>query len=209
MAYKINQIQPYYRGAQHMVGTDTFEPQRTNNFEVRFEGLDELISSTGTMPYKNCGKAITLSVSSVGNLNQSIDALPVSYGNNAIKFAGKPTLNSISISVNDFIGLNTERILEAWSALVYNKNTQNIGRATAYKRRGYLIEYSPDYEICKIWQLEGCWPGSIDYGGYAQDGGNMRQISFDLHIDFAYALDNETVDTDYVYNDKAGNALKN
>ena len=32
MAKAINQITPYYRGAQHMVGTDTFEPQRTNNW---------------------------------------------------------------------------------------------------------------------------------------------------------------------------------
>ncbi len=209
MAYPINQIQPYYRGAQHMVGTNTFEPQRTNNFEVRFEGLDELVSSTGSYKYTGCGKAITLSVATAGDLNQSIDAIPVSYGNNAIKFAGKPTLNSISISVNDFIGLDTERILEAWSALVYNKNTQNIGKATDYKRRAYLIEYSPDYEVCKIWQLEGCWPGSITYGGYAQDNNNIRQISFDLHIDFAYALDTATVDTDYIRNDIAGQALKN
>lgn len=188
-------FEPYYKGAQHMVGTDVFEPQRNNNFEIRFEGLDTLTSSTGEVKYTDCGKAITLSVANVGDLGQNIDAIAVQYGNNAIKFAGKPSLNSISLTINDFIGLETERILEAWSALVYNKNNQTVGRATNYKKRGYLIEYSPDYEIAKVWQLEGCWPGTITYGGYSQDGGSIRQITMDLNIDFALALDSSKITT--------------
>ena len=188
-------FEPYYRGAQHMVGTDVFEPQRTNNFEIRFEGLDSLVSSTGEMKYTDCAKAITLSVANVGDLAQNIEAIAVNYGNNAIKFAGKPTLNSISLTINDFIGLETERILEAWSSLVYNKNTQKVGRATAYKKRAYLVEYSPDYEIAKVWQLEGCWPGTITYGGYAQENNGQRQINMDLNVDFALALDSEKITT--------------
>lgn len=186
---------PYYKGAQHMVGTDVFEPQRTNNFEIRFEDLDTLVSSTGEMKYTDCGKAITLSVANVGDLAQNIEAITVNYGNNAIKFAGKPSLNSISVTINDFIGLETERILEAWSSLVYNKNTQTVGKASVYKKRGYLIEYSPDYEIAKVWQLEGCWPGTITYGGYAQENSGQRQITMDLNIDFALALDSSKITT--------------
>lgn len=186
---------PYYKGAQHMVGTDVFEPQRTNNFEIRFEDLDTLVSSTGEVKYTDCGKAITLSVANVGDLAQNIEAITVNYGNNAIKFAGKPSLNSISVTINDFIGLETERILEAWSSLVYNKNTQTVGKASAYKKRGYLIEYSPDYEIAKVWQLEGCWPGTITYGGYAQENSGQRQITMDLNIDFALALDSSKITT--------------
>lgn len=189
------QFEPYYKGAQHMVGTDTFEPQRTNNFEIRFEGLDELVSSTGELTYKDCGKAITLSVANVGDLGQNIDAIAIPYGNNAIKFAGKPTLNDISLTITDFIGLETERILEAWSALVYNKNQQTVGKAVDYKKRGYLIEYSPDYTISKVWQLEGCWPGTISYGGYSQDGGSARQVSVTLNVDFALALDSNMIST--------------
>ena len=78
---------------------------------------------------------------------------------------------------------------------MYNKNTQTVGRATKYKKRGYLIEYSPDYEIAKVWQLEGCWPGTITYGGYAQDNSAQRQITMDLNIDFALALDSDKITT--------------
>ena len=182
-------FEPFYRGAQHMVGTDVFEPQRTNNFEIRFPDLDTLVSAGG-QEYKNCGKALTLSVANVGDLAQNIEAITVNYGNNAVKFAGKPTLNNISLTINDFIGLETERILEAWSSKVYNKRTQNVGKATDYKKRAYLIEYSPDYEIAKVWQLEGCWPGTITYSGFAQENSSQRQVTVDLNVDFAFALDN-------------------
>lgn len=185
-------FRPITLGAQHMVGKDLYEPQRTNNFEIQFPELENLknLQSDGTYgrTFNNAGNKITLSVKSVGSLNQSVDSMAVHYGNNAIKYAGKPTLNSISISVNDFIGIETERILESWSSLVYNKYTQTVGRASSYKKDAYLLEYAPDGTNVKVWKLEGCWPGSITYGGFDQQGG-QREISFDLNVDFAYALD--------------------
>ena len=205
--YSSTTFEPLHKAAQHMVGTDVFEPQRTNNFEIRFPNLNQLTSSQtmskdNKVVYNDCGKAITLSVASVGDLSQSISAIPVSYGNNAVKFAGKPELNSISITINDFIGLETERILESWSALVYNKYDQTVGKASKYKQRAYLIEYSPDYEIAKVWQLEGCWPGDISYGGYQQDNNSIRQITMTLNVDFAFALDGIQNSIDMNYQNK-------
>ena len=191
MAYDTNAFRPITLGAQHMVGKDIYEPQRTNNFEIQFPALGTLVSAQGGMKFADPGNKITLSVKSVGDLNQSIDAIPVQYGNNAIKFAGKPTLNNISIGINDFIGMDTERILEAWSSLVYNKYTQAVGRASVYKTNAYLLEYAPDGTNVKVWKLEGCWPGSITYGGFNQDGGSTREITMILEVDFAYALDYE------------------
>lgn len=182
-------FKPTYMGAHHMVGNDTFEPQRTNNFEIQFNNLGTLVSSQGYMKWDDPGEAIKLSVKSVGDLSQDIEAIAVHYGNNAIKFAGKPSLNSISISINDFIGLDTERILEAWSALVYNKYTQAVGLASKYKTDAYLLEYSPDGKNVKAWKLEGCWPGTITYGGYNQENASTREISMTLNVDFAFALD--------------------
>lgn len=180
---------PSYMGTHHMVNSDVFEPQRTNNFEIQFPNLGTLTSAQGGMRFENPGESITLSVKSVGDLAQNIDSIAVHYGNNAIKFAGKPTLNDISIQINDFIGMHTERILEAWSSLVYNKYTQKIGRATSYKTDAYLLEYAPDGTNVKAWKLEGCWPGTITYGGYNQENASTREISLTLNVDFAFALD--------------------
>lgn len=180
---------PSYIGAHHMVGNDVFEPQRTNNFEIQFPNLGKLTSAQGGMEFENPGESISLSVKSVGELSQNIDNIAVHYGNNAIKFAGKPSLNDISVTINDFIGMDTERILEAWSALVYNKYSQKVGRASVYKTDAYLLEYAPDGTNVKAWKLEGCWPGTISYGGYSQDGGSIREITLTLNVDFAFALD--------------------
>ena len=198
--YSTTTFTPITLGAQHMVGKDIYEPQRTNNFEIQFPSLGTLVSAgtgkngTGSMKFTDPGNKITLSVKSVGDLSQSIDAIPVAYGNNAIKFAGKPNLNNISIGINDFIGMDTERILEAWSSLVYNKYTQAVGRASIYKTDAYLLEFAPDGTNVKVWKLEGCWPGTITYGGFNQDGGSTREITMDLNVDFAYALDYENND---------------
>lgn len=189
-------LTPQYMGAHHMVNNDVFEPQRTNNFEINFPNLPKLTSAQGGMEFENPGEAITLSVKSVGDLSQNIDNIPIHYGNNAIKFAGKPSLNDISITINDFIGMHTERVLEAWSALVYNKYTQKVGLASTYKTDAYLLEYAPDGTNVKAWKLEGCWPGTISYGGYNQDGASVREITMTLNVDFAFALDYQ-VDTKY------------
>ena len=69
--------------------------------EIVFNNLGPLVSAQGNMKFNDPGEAITLSVKSVGDLSQDIDAIAVHYGNNAIKFAGKPSLNSISISINE------------------------------------------------------------------------------------------------------------
>jgi hypothetical protein len=195
--YSTTSFAPIALGAQHMVGKDIYEPQRTNNFEIQFPGLGTLVSAKGDMKFTDPGNKITLAVKSVGDLQQSIDAISVHYGNNAIKFAGKPTLNDISIGINDFIGMDTERILEAWSSLVYNKYTQAVGRASIYKTDAYLLEFAPDGTHVKAWKLEGCWPGTITYGGFNQEGANAREISMTLNVDFAYALDYETNSEDF------------
>ena len=94
--YSTTTFTPITLGAQHMGGKDIYEPQRTNNFEIQFPSLGTLVSAgtgkncTGSMKFTDPGNKITLSVKSVGELSQSIDAIAVNYGNNAIKFAGKP-----------------------------------------------------------------------------------------------------------------------
>ncbi|MBQ4543764.1 MAG: hypothetical protein IJA19_06315 [Clostridia bacterium] len=181
---------PLQLGTYHMVGNDNWEPQRTNNFIIQFEGLGNLVSvHTGKNMPSNAAECIALSCKTVGDINQQIEALKVSWGNNAINFAGKPQLSDIQVVVNDFIGLQTERIISAWHGLVYNPYSQKIGRASVYKKTAYLFEFAPDGTQTKVWQLLGCWPGNIQYGGYDSENANIRQITFNLNVDYAIPLD--------------------
>lgn len=182
--------QPYQFGAYHMIGNDNWEPQRTNNFEIHIYGLEGLTSADKSLKMpSNSGQFLTLSTKSVGDLGIGIDPITIDYGNNAIKFAGKPSYDNISLDFNDYVGIETERIIAAWHRLVYDPKTQKVGRASVYKKSAHLLEFSPDGGFRKCWELKGCFPTSITYGGYDQGGGSVRNIQVTLSVDYAIPLD--------------------
>lgn len=181
---------PYKLGAYHMIGHDDWEPQRTNNFELIIPNLGQLYSiDTGLAMPGNASELLTLSLKSVNAPGTNIDALKVSYGNNSINFAGKPTYTDVEAVFNDFIGIQTERILMAWSKLVYNPKTEEIGMASEYKRDGYLMEYAPNGKFVRKIQCQGIWPGTVKPGDFDNDDNSIRQISVTFYIDVAMPLD--------------------
>ena len=181
---------PLKLGAYHMIGQDEWEPQRTNNFEIQFPNLGQLFTiDQGLALPGNASNLLTLSVKSVSYPSTNISALKVSYGNNSINYAGKPEYGEVQIVCNDFIGLQTERIIMGWSKLVYDPKTEKVGRASVYKRDGYLFEYSPDGEFVRKTQLRGCFPGNVSPGNFSNDDNSIREIEVTFYVDVAIPLD--------------------
>lgn len=184
---------PYVLGAYHIADNRTdFEPQRTNNFEVQITGLDGLRTvenEKGIMNEADASRYITLSVATYAAPQINISTIPVSYGNNKIKFAGSPEFPDSNVVLNDYIGIDVEQILTAWQKLVYDPMNETIGLAKDYKKEAYLIEYTPDGTSYREWKLVGCWPSALQFGDFNQEGGNIRQITMTLTYDYAYPLD--------------------
>ena len=186
----MNNLTPLKFGAYHMIGQDAWEPQRNNNFEIRFPNLPQLYSiDQGLAMPSNAADFLTLSTKSVGGINTNISPIKISYGNNTINFAGKPEYNDVQIVFRDFIGIKTERILTAWHKLVYNPATEKVGRASIYKQTGYLLEFAPDGSQVRTWKLEGMFPGTMAFGDYSNDGNETREITVTFYIDVAIPLD--------------------
>lgn len=183
---------PYQLGTYHMANVHTFEPQRTNNFEVQITGMGE------------DGKTLTLAVANYSAPTIEQNIIEVDYGNNRIKFAGKPTFNNSSITLNDFIGQEVEKKLSDWQKLAYDYETQRVGWAYSkdgagntfndnqgnpvyggYKKTAYLIEYAPDGSMPRSWVLVGCWIQSLNLGNFTQEGNSVRQIECTLVYDYA------------------------
>lgn len=164
---------PYHLGTYHMANDNSFEPQRKNNFEVQITGLG------------SDGKTITLAVDTYSAPQINISVIPVPYGNNTIKFAGVPSFENSSITLNDFIGQEVEKKLSDWQKQVYDYSTQKIGWATDYKKIGYLIEYDPSGGSPRQWQLVGCWLSELKLGDFTQTGGEVRKVDCTLVYDYA------------------------
>lgn len=171
---------PLQLGTYHMVMNSGFEPQRNNNFELQITGLSGINS--------NAGDYITLSVADYAPPQINISSINVSYGNNSVKFAGKPEFPNSTITLNDFIGINIERVLFGWQKLVYDPDTQIVGRAVDYKKTAYLLEYDPSGQTPRQWQINGCWPAELQLGQFSQEGNSLRQITCTLIYDNAVPI---------------------
>jgi len=180
-------------GAYHMIGNDDYEPQRSNNFELRiyFKNGDKLTTVDRNLEIGTdvAEKTLIFDLQSVSGIETDVNVLEIPYGNTKVKYAGLPSISGLEVVYNDYIGKSTERVLAAWHKLVFDPKSQFIGRASKYKKDGILIETAPDGTHARVWQLEGIWPSKISYGGYDYSSGEVRKINLTLTIDKAWPID--------------------
>lgn len=172
---------PTTLGASHLA-TDSWEIQRTNNFEVSFSGLDTKIGA-GT------NRIITLAVESGFLPAETSNVENLNFGNTLVKVAGTTTYNNGTLVVKDDIVQDVENIIREWRKLVYNPITDAVGLASNYKIDGRVIQYAPDGTMERTWVLKGVWPSAVDYGqlDYTSQGGK-KTISITLEYDKAISL---------------------
>lgn len=178
-------------GAYHLANNpELFEPQRKNNFELQVTGLDNLAdiynTEFDTKTIKNAAEVIRLSLAKgfVPSFAQS--PIKIGYGNNDIKFAGKPEWNDGDFALNDYIGAATKEVMLAWQRLSYDPKTQKVGRAKDYKKVAYLVETAPDGEIVRTWKVLGCWIKDLKFDDYSMDESGKQQMTASISYDYAY-----------------------
>lgn len=162
---------PLTIGPMHLSNDRHFEVQRTNNFEVVFEGLSE---------------DVTLSVASCSLPNISNDPIELPYGNSKVKVAGQGNFDDISLVVNDYIVADLEKQLWAWRKQVFDPETMAVGWAESYKRNGRLYQYGPDGTVQRVWRLIGCWPTGFETSEFSYDGSDKKQITLPISVDQAW-----------------------
>lgn len=174
-----------HKGTGFMIGTKEWEPQRTNNFELVIEGLDQLVYADATEPVNpmNAAERLMLSVQGFTAPTLELGKITTQYANNSINWAGKPEFQGSSIVINDYIGARVEQLLAAWFRCAYDFQSECIGWAVNYKKTAYLIEYAPNGSEARVWKLDGCWLGSFQLGEWSQDGNNQRQLTANLIYD--------------------------
>lgn len=145
---------------------------------------------------------IKLSINKAFVPHFSLGVIPIQRGNSVVKFADTPTWDdNKTLEFQDFVGLETKTVLMAWQALAYDVMTDTQGRAGDYTltingnqvaRQGYkkncvLVEYTPDFQVVRYWNLIGCWISAISEADFdVTSGGNGgRQITCTFQYDRA------------------------
>ena len=106
-------------------------------------------------------------------------------GNDIVKFAGVPTFKSGSLTVDDYVGIDTKSMLYAWLRLAYDPFTRKGGRMKDYKKNCTLVEYTQDYQVVRQWKLEGCFITSIGEDSFNRESDGKRQMTVDFSYDRA------------------------
>lgn len=174
-------------GTYHLANNpNIYEIQRTNNFEFIVSDIDGILrAGSESATYANAQEVIRMSVISCPIPHFKQGVIPVQRGNTTLKYAGVPTFDAGTVTLNDYIGADTAGVLEAWQNLSYNVKTEKVGLASDYKKDCYLIEYSPDYQPVRRWIMRGCWVSGLSETGMSNEQNNKKEITATIEYDRA------------------------
>lgn len=163
------------------------DPRINNIIKATFKG--EEAQATQDDRYAKAQEYLKLNVVKCNVPHFSVQPLEYRRGNDVVKFAGVPSFDEGSLTVDDVVGLDTKGILMAWQAKTYNVHTRKGGRMADYKFDCILIEYTQDYEPIREWKLFGCWPSSLSEQPFDRENDDRRQIEATIQYDRAVPLE--------------------
>lgn len=161
-------------------------------FQIDSDQLENLLLPTSTSPTdiakydgQKVAEALRLSVTKCSVPHYSVGTAEYRRGNDVVHFATIPTFNDGSLTIDDYIGLDTKSILMSWLRLAYDPFTRKGGRMSAYKKTCKLMEYTQDYELIRTWTLEGCFITELSEDAFDKESDGKRQITASFKYDRA------------------------
>lgn len=160
------------QSADHIAAeAGTFEPQRQNNFsvEIALPGADKdiLVMSTQGFPLPN----------------ESNDEVEIQYQNEKRYVAGMYNLDTTSLTLRDYVDVDTRGAVMRWRKQVYDPATGKVGLAKDYKKTAYLVLTAPDGTQQRLCKLKGAWPQQVTGGSLEMSSAEQVQIEVTLRFD--------------------------
>jgi hypothetical protein len=188
------------KGTYHIANNpDLYELQRQNNFELQVVfGKNELVMPNQDpqgedVTYIDASLAseiLRVSVRKDTVPNLELGVITQQHGNNSVKYVGKPTYGTKTMTCDEYIGRNAKYILQAWQHLCYDPHNQEVGLAKKYKKTAYLMEYTPDYsELVSTIVIYGCWPSNLTFTDDDNTAEGGKTMDCTLQYDYFLPLD--------------------
>ena len=178
-------------GTYHIADNpQSYQPMRTNNFRFLVYGLDRLLVVGGDEEddndyIKNAQEVIDFSVVSFDAPNFTQQPITISRGNSKVNYAGVPNWSTGNLTINDYAGVNSKSILQAWQALSYDVVNDTIPSAEKYKRDAVVMEYLPDNTLIRYWELKGCWVSGLSETGFNNEDASKKTVTATITYDRA------------------------
>ena len=172
----------------------SYEAARSGFFILVVDGLDELLkpnyrgeaeNAEDSDRIKKAQETLKLSVTKCPVPHFEIATNEYRRGNDVVKFAGVPTWNGGTITVADYVGLDTKSLLMSWLYKAYNPHTRKGGRMKDYKKTATLCEYTQDYELIRTWTIEGMFITKITEDDFDKENDGPRKLNVEFVFDRA------------------------
>ncbi len=172
----------------------SYEAARSGFFILVVDGLDDLLkpnyrgeaeNAEDSDRIKKAQETLKLSVTKCPVPHFEIATNEYRRGNDVVKFAGIPTWNGGTITVADYIGLDTKSLLMSWLYKAYNPHTRKGGRMKDYKKTATLCEYTQDYELIRTWTIEGMFITKITEDDFDKENDGPRKLNVEFVFDRA------------------------
>ena len=170
-----------------------WQPGKGNFFELTVPDLEQLLKPGVGLEnidksndyIANGSEVLKLTVKSFKIPTFSVDDLKITKGNSTVHYAGTPTFQSGSITIDDMVGPESKAVLEAWLRLCYDVTTDKGGRAVDYKKTCVVTEYTSDHVQVRAWKLYGTFPQNIEESEYDKESDEIRRVTATLIYDRA------------------------
>ena len=168
-----------------------FEVARNNLFVLQITDVSDLLSADGKTKINGdvWEEGLRISLTKCNPPHFSINPIKIQRGNSSVKAADVPEWSDCQIEFEDYIGLNTKGLLEAWHNLAYVSTEDTIGRMSEYKKNAVLIEYDSKHTLVRSWDLIGCWVSTVQESPFDVTSTGERVISATLVYDRAIEHD--------------------
>ena len=167
----------------------SYEAARSGFFILVVDGLDDLLkpncrgeaeNAEDSDKIKKAQETLKLSVTKCPVPHFEIATNEYRRGNDVVKFAGVPTWNGGTITVADYVGLDTKSLLMSWLYKAYNPHTRKGGRMKDYKKTATLCEYTQDYELIRTWTIEGMFITKITEDDFDKENDGPRKLNVEF-----------------------------
>lgn len=99
------------------------------------------------------------------------------------KFASSGTVENLSMSIKDFVTVDSAAAVYAWWLSVGNLSSGVLNPPASYKSSGVIILTDGRGNPLNTWTATGCWPQSVRYGQLQQGSGAMINIEITVAVD--------------------------
>lgn len=174
--------------AYHMAASpNLYEVQKSNAFKFIVTGLDPLTNPVTGQVIPNAADILKQSAFSFNPPSFSQQPIEVRMGNTVVKTAGTPTFSDGTLTLHDFVGVETYNVLYAWQALSFNIKTGRVGLAQDYKKTAYLLEYTTDFsKVVRVWKLYGVWVANLSKDSF-NNAENASEVKIQCSISYDWA----------------------